>query len=123
MFQWGVALHELEVDRIRKGEIGIREKLPFLKRFVRKSTRQLAKDYVVFPALAGPFAPKVILGNGLANLGRNLWASTIIFCGHFTDSAQTFCAEDCEAETKGAWYFRQLLGSSNFTGGGSGCIS
>ncbi len=62
-------------------------------------------------------APKVIAGNALANLGRNLWASTIIFCGHFTEGAQTFREEDCENESRGQWYYRQLLGSSNFTGG------
>jgi fatty acid desaturase len=116
-FQWGVALQDLELDRITKGEISLREKLPFLKRFAKKSGKQLAKDYALFPLLAGPFAPKVIAGNFLANLNRNLWASTIIFCGHFTEDAQTFLPEECENESRGAWYYRQLLGSSNFTGG------
>lgn len=116
-FQWGVALHELEVEKIKSGEVSWREKVPFLKRFFKKASRQVAKDYVVFPLLAGPMAPKVLLGNALANLNRNLWASTIIFCGHFTADAQTFRAEDCESESRGQWYYRQLLGSSNFTGG------
>lgn len=115
-FQWGVALHELEIDRIKNREISIRDKLPFLKRFAKKSTRQLTKDYLLFPVLAGPFALKVFAGNALANLNRNLWASTIIFCGHFTEDAQTFSESECEDESSGAWYYRQLLGSSNFTG-------
>ncbi len=116
-FQWGVALHELEFDRIQQGEVTWKDKVPFLKRFARKGAQQLAKDYVLFPLLAGPMAPKVALGNALANLTRNVWASTIIFCGHFTEHAETFEPKVCENETRGQWYYRQLLGSSNFTGG------
>lgn len=116
-FEWGVALHELEFDRVKSREVPLRKKLPFLKRFAKKATQQLNKDYVVYPILAGPFAPKVMAGNFLANLGRNLWSSSIIFCGHFTEGAQTFAEVDCQDETRGQWYFRQLLGSSNFSGG------
>lgn len=58
----------------------------------------------------------VLLGNLVANLIRNLWTSTIIFCGHFTEGAHTFKAEDCENETRGQWYVRQILGSSNLEG-------
>ncbi|MFP3441741.1 fatty acid desaturase, partial [Pantoea sp. SIMBA_133] len=44
-------------------------------------------------------------------------SSTVIFCGHFTQDAETFTEEECEGESKGHWYLRQLTGSSNFTGG------
>lgn len=115
-FQWGVALHELEIDNIRRGTVKPIEKLPFLKRFVDKTSHQLGKDYLLFPLLAGPFAPKVFAANLFANFNRNLWTSTIIFCGHFTENAQTFLEEECEDESRGQWYYRQLLGSSNFTG-------
>lgn len=117
LYEYGVGLHELEFDRIKNGEVKLKDKVPFLKRFAKKTTKQVTKDYIVYPLLAGPFAPKVVAGNALANLGRNLWASTIIFCGHFTEDAQTFREEDCEVESRGQWYYRQLLGSSNFTGG------
>ena len=117
LFEWGVGLHELEFDRLKSGEVPLKEKIPFLKEFAQKASKQLTKDYIVFPLLAGPFAPKVFVGNAAANLSRNLWASTIIFCGHFTEDAQTFREDECENETRGQWYYRQLLGSSNFTGG------
>ena len=117
LFEWGVGLHELEFDRLKSGEVPLKEKIPFLKEFAQKAGKQLTKDYVVFPLLAGPFAPKVFVGNAAANLSRNLWASTIIFCGHFTEGARTFREDECENETRGQWYYRQLLGSSNFTGG------
>ncbi len=116
-FQWGVGLHEMEFEKVRSKEVPLKDKLPMLKDFAKKSSRQLFKDYVFFPALAGPFFWKVAAGNFLANAIRNLWASSIIFCGHFTEGAQTFTEEECENESKGHWYFRQLLGSSNFTGG------
>ena len=69
------------------------------------------------PLLTFPVAPIVLAGNVGANLIRNLWSSTVIFCGHFTQDAETFTEEECEGESKGHWYLRQLTGSSNFTGG------
>lgn len=116
-FQWGVGLHELETEKLRRREISWREKLPFLKDFFRKGGRQAFKDYVFFPVLTLPVAPIVLAGNVGANLIRNLWASTVIFCGHFTQDAETFTERKCEGESKGHWYLRQLTGSSNFTGG------
>ncbi|MCL7943557.1 acyl-CoA desaturase [Marinobacter sp. ATCH36] len=116
-FQWGVGLHELEFERLRRREISVREKIPFLKEFFRKGGRQAFKDYVFFPLVTFPVAPVVLAGNIGANLIRNLWSSTVIFCGHFTQDAETFSEEECEGESKGHWYLRQLTGSSNFTGG------
>jgi NADPH-dependent stearoyl-CoA 9-desaturase len=48
---------------------------------------------------------------------RNLWAHTIIFCGHFPDGSEVFTEEQLDGETRGEWYLRQLLGSSNIEGG------
>ena len=115
-FQWGVALHEMEFERVRRGEVSLKEKLPFFKGFLRKGGRQAFKDYVFFPLITFPVAPIVLAGNVGANLIRNLWSSTVIFCGHFTQDAETFTEEECEGESKGHWYLRQLTGSSNFTG-------
>ncbi|MFO8142254.1 MAG: fatty acid desaturase, partial [Marinobacter sp.] len=84
LFQWGVALHELETEKLLSREIRLRDKLPFLKDFARKGGRQAFKDYLFFPVLTLPVAPIVLAGNVGANLIRNLWASTVIFCGHFT---------------------------------------
>lgn len=117
LFQWGVGVHELETEKLQRREIRLRDKLPFLKDFARKGGRQAFKDYVFFPLLTLPVAPIVLAGNAGANLIRNLWASTVIFCGHFTQDAETFTQEECEGESKGHWYLRQLTGSSNFTGG------
>ena len=72
---------------------------------------------MAFPLLAGPFAPWVFAGNMTANLMRNVWSYMIIFCGHFPEDVQEFSIEETKAETRGGWYFRQILGSANLTGG------
>ena len=117
LFQYGVALHELETERIRAGEITLADKREILDGIWRKTKRQTLKDYVAFPLLAGPFAPWVLGGNMTANLIRNVWSYMIIFCGHFPEDVQEFSIEETKAETRGMWYFRQILGSANLTGG------
>ena len=117
LFQWGVGAHELEIEAIRNGEKSWKEKVPFLKSFAKKSGKQLFKDYVFFPALAGPWFAKVAGGNLIANGVRNVWSSAIIFCGHFPDGTHTFTEEECENESRGHWYYRQILGSANIEGG------
>lgn len=117
-FQYGVGLHELESEKISSGEIKLKDKVPFLKDFFKKVARQSVKDYVFFPALGlvtGSAIP-ILLGNMTANLVRNIWSSSVIFCGHFAEGSHTFDEKDCENESKGQWYYRQILGSCNFSG-------
>ena len=116
-FQYGVALHDLEAERIAAGEVTWGEKRGMLADIWRKVKGQTLKDYVLFPVLSGPSAPLVLAGNATANLTRNLWAFMIIFCGHFPDGTHEFTEKEAERETRGEWYYRQLLGSSNLTGG------
>ncbi|WP_395307836.1 acyl-CoA desaturase [Mycobacterium sp. AMU20-3851] len=116
LFQYGVALHELETERIRSGEIRLSDKKDMLTEMWAKVRKQTVKDYVAFPLLAGPFAPFVFAGNMTANLMRNVWSYSIIFCGHFPEGTHEFTVEETKAETRGQWYYRQLLGSANLTG-------
>jgi hypothetical protein len=117
LFEWGVAVHDLEVERIEAGEIEWGDKRDILRAIWRKGRRQVLKDYVVFPLLAGPAAPFVFTGNLTANLTRNVWSFMIIFCGHFPEGTHEFTEEEAENETRGGWYMRQMLGSANLTGG------
>ena len=117
LFQWGVALHDLDVERIRKREKDPREMKRQLRQILRKGRNQILKDYVVYPALSGPQWRTTITANATANLTRNLWAYTIIFCGHFPDGAMHFTEEEIEDETRAEWYLRQILGAANFEGG------
>ncbi len=116
-FQYGVALHDLEAERLAAGETSLAEKRGMLGDIWRKVRGQTLKDYVLFPLLSGPSLPFVLAGDATANLARNLWSFTIIFCGHFPDGTQQFTEEQAENETRGEWYYRQLLGSANLTGG------
>ena len=112
-----MALHDLETDRLRRGERKWSEVKDKWRRIRKKMGKQVLKDYVLFPLLAGPFFLPVLLGNATANLVRNLWSYAIIFCGHFPEGTHEFLPEDVENETQAHWYLRQMLGSANITGG------
>ena len=126
LFEWGVALHDLEVENIVSGKRSIADNKPLYPGLLRKIRRQALKDYVLFPALTGPLFPLTFAGNAVANLVRNVWAFNIIFCGHFPAGVETFSQEECldgvddrgePVETRGHWYYRQVLGSANISGG------
>ncbi len=53
LFQWGVALHDLDIEAIRKGKKDPKEMKRQLKQIWRKGRNQVLKDYVVYPALSG----------------------------------------------------------------------
>ncbi|MFT3899323.1 MAG: acyl-CoA desaturase [Gordonia sp. (in: high G+C Gram-positive bacteria)] len=117
LFEWGVMLHDLEVERVISGERKWSDVKGLVKGMWRKASKQVLKDYVIFPALTGPLFLSTLAGNASANLIRNLWTFSIIFCGHFPTGAQTFTKEETENETRGEWYIRQMLGSANIEGG------
>jgi len=116
-FQWGVALHDLRLEELANGRSTPAEVLERAKPFLRKAGWQVARDYLLYPALAGLNAPRVFAGNLLANAGRNVWAFAVIFCGHFPEGAELFDRSVLEDESHGEWYLRQLLGSANIEGG------
>ncbi len=117
LFQWGVAMHDIDTGALRRGEITLADVRGRLSGIRRKATKQLLKDYVLWPLLAGPFFLPVMIANAVANLMRNLWSYAIIFCGHFPDGAHVFTEAQIEGETRARWYLRQVLGSCNIEGG------
>jgi NADPH-dependent stearoyl-CoA 9-desaturase len=116
IFQWGVALHDLRLDELVRGEQPLADFRARAGPFLRKAARQLAKDYVLFPALALWNAPRVAAGNLLANTARNLWTFSIIFCGHFPEGVRVYSEEETQGESRGEWYARQMNGSANLEG-------
>jgi linoleoyl-CoA desaturase len=116
-FEYGVALHDLDIEAIRKGEKDPKLLKRQLKQIGDKIGKQALKDYVVYPALTGPAFLSTLTANITSNLVRNVWAYMIIFCGHFPDGAVHFIEEELEDETRAEWYLRQMLGSANFEGG------
>lgn len=117
LFQWGVAVQELRMGLWFTGRVPKEKILRDVMPVFRKARRQIIKDYVIFPLLAGPFFLPVIIGNLIANGIRNVWTFSIIFCGHFTADAEVFPKSIIQNETRGSWYVRQLRGSSNLSGG------
>ncbi len=138
-FEWGVALHDMDYEAIRKGEKSKAEVQRQVKGIVGKAKSQVVKDYVAWPLLSGAATAGVELArkrgwrralakgarayhsaaaaNATANVARNVWAYAIIFCGHFPDQTYTFSEAEVEDETPGGWYVRQLSGSANIEGG------
>jgi fatty acid desaturase len=117
LFEWGVAAHGLELNKVRRHEKSWAEVRKDLRIIAKKVGKQVGKDYIVFPALAGPGWKRTLQANAVANLIRNYWSYAVIFCGHFPDGAEKFTKEEFEAETQAEWYLRQMLGSANFRAG------
>ena len=120
-FEWGVGLQHLELGRMFKGRDDRDATMLRMREFSAKAGRQLAKDYVAWPAVTslspGATFKSTLKANAVANVIRNVWANAVIFCGHFPDGAEKFTKTDMVGETKGQWYLRQMLGSANFEGG------
>ncbi|MGW4526522.1 fatty acid desaturase family protein [Amycolatopsis sp. NPDC004378] len=161
-FEWGVAVHDMDVEAIRAGEKPWKDVWHDIKGISGKARDQILKDYVGWPlvsALAqlavarlvdpeprsrlrvaadrargrrrkgairarlaaarsegGSAFAATFWADFTANIIRNLWAHSIIFCGHFPDQTYTFSQEEVRHETRGGWYVRQLVGAANITG-------
>ena len=118
LFEWGVALHDLDIERDPQGQEGPEGDEAAAQGDLAQGPppgRQGLRD---LPAADRPGTSlSTLTANATANVIRNLWAYMIIFCGHFPDGAEKFTEEELEDETRPEWYLRQLLGSANFKGG------
>ncbi len=63
-FEWGVAVHDLDIDAIRSGEKSKQQVREDLKGIAGKARAQIVKDYIAFPALSA-----LIMG-GIAAAGE-----------------------------------------------------
>jgi linoleoyl-CoA desaturase len=135
-FEWGVALHDLNWDAIGTGEKTKAQVIEELKGVGVKARKQIVKDYIAFPVLSAAASALASVASGrgggsraarrgfkatvtadfTANIVRNVWAHSIIFCGHFPDQTYTFSKAEAAQETRGQWYVRQLTGSANIDG-------
>jgi fatty acid desaturase len=116
-FEWGIALYDMELDAVRRGQKTKQQARAEVVAFLKKAGRQLGKDYVVFPALSGRGGfRRTLLGTAAANVARSTWVHTIVFMGHIPDGAHTFSEDQLLDESRGQWYVRQLLGSCNLEG-------
>ena len=116
-FEWGIAVYDMELDAVKRGEKSREQARQELRAFTEKALTQLGKDYALFPALAGRKGfSRALAANLLANLVRNVWVHTVVFMGHIPEPAETFTEAQYAAETRGDFYVRQLAGSCNLDG-------
>jgi NADPH-dependent stearoyl-CoA 9-desaturase len=118
IFQWSVGFYGIESSRAKDGTLDKAARKKAVRTLLKKAFQLSFKDYLFFPALGWLTGATlgVLTGNLVANMIRNLWASSVIFCGHFPEGVHTFTEEECLQESKGQWYFRQISGSCNFNG-------
>lgn len=81
------------------------------ERFFRKVLRYHGREYVFFPLLAGPLFWKVLLGNALSELARDVYTGATIYCGHV--GARDYPAGS-KARGRHEFYLRQVEGSCDF---------
>ncbi len=92
-FEWGIAIYDMELDAVRRGEKSWEKGRAELGAFARKAGRQLLKDFVLWPAVSGRAAKHTAAANLIANVARNVWVHTIVFMGHLPEGAETFTQE------------------------------
>jgi fatty acid desaturase len=117
-FEYGIAMYDIDLgDHLREKRGFTPELRSRIGQTAAKAARQVAKDYVLFPALSGRSWRRTLAANVTANIARNLWSHSVIMCGHFPEGVATFEQESIdEHETKAQWYLRQMLGSANISG-------
>jgi linoleoyl-CoA desaturase len=83
------------------------------KKALRKYVPYYLYNFVLFPVLAGPFFWKVLLGNVLAELARDIYSACTIFCGHVGHDVKSY-APGTRAHGRGEWYAMQVEATNNF---------
>src|SRR5215212_4446913 len=68
LFEWGVALHDLDLDAVRAGEKSHKEVLKEFGGITYKMRLQVQKDYIAWPALSALIAGAVTYGVKRAGL-------------------------------------------------------
>ena len=83
------------------------------KRALRKYVPYYAKNYVFYPALAGPMFAKVLLGNILAETARDVYSAATIYCGHVGGDVASW-PEGTKPRSRGEWYAMQIEATNDY---------
>lgn len=83
------------------------------KRALRKYVPYYALEYGLYPALAGPFFWKVLLGNWLSDTMRDVYSAATIFCGHVGERTKSYPAGTLP-RSRGEWYAMQVEASNDY---------
>ena len=120
IFEYGIAMYDLDLGDTLRSKRGFSpEQKDEMRSTARRVARNAARDYVVHPLLSAPTrsARTTLTANLVANVVRNVWSHSVIMCGHFPEGVSTFEVDELDdAETRGRWYVRQMLGSADISG-------
>ncbi len=83
------------------------------RRALRKFKPYYGKNFLLYPVLAGPLWWKVLVGNVLAEVGRDVYSAATIFCGHVGDDVASWPA-GTRPGSRGEWYAMQVESTANF---------
>ena len=83
------------------------------KKALRKFAPYYGKEYVLFPLLAGPMFWKVLLGNWLTEVMRDVYSAATIFVGHVGEDVADY-EEGTKAHSRGEWYKMQVEATHNY---------
>jgi len=84
-----------------------------VKKSSKKGVPYFLENFVLWPALAGPFWWKVLAGNILADVLRDSYTAASVYGGHFGDDLKFF-PKDTKARGRGDWYKMQVEATHDF---------
>lgn len=123
-FTWVVNLHMTGLTDLSHPESaeGYANALPdrSLKSIAKAALRSAKKmvpyslyNFVFWPALAGPFWFKVLTGNVLADVLRDIYTCATIYAGHFGEDLQYY-VKSSRPKGRGEWYKAQIEAAHDF---------
>lgn len=84
-----------------------------LARAAPKAAAYYAREYVLFPVLAGPLWWKVLLGNWLSEVLRDAYSAAALYAGHDGHDV-AYYPEGTKARSRADWYRMQVEATNNF---------
>lgn len=123
-FTWVINLHMTGLTDLSHPESadGYANALPDRSlKTIAKAALQSAKkmvpyslyNFVFWPALAGPFWLKVLAGNVLADVLRDIYTCATIYAGHFGEDLQYY-EKASRPKGRGEWYKAQIEAAHDF---------
>lgn len=123
-FTWVINLHVTGLTDLSHPESaeGYANALPDRSlKSIAKAALQSAKkmvpyglyNFVFWPALAGPFWPKVLTGNLLAEGLRDVYTCATIYAGHFGEDLEYY-EKSSRPKGRGEWYKAQVEAAHDF---------
>jgi linoleoyl-CoA desaturase len=124
VFTWTIAMHATGLTDLSHPpndptyaatlpDRSLRSILGALYATTRKAVPYSLYEFVFWPALAGPLWWKVLGGNVLADVFRNVYSCATIYAGHFGDDLE-YRHMDFRPRGRGRWYRMQIESAHDY---------